>query len=352
MQEISQTRINLGIIESESRDFKNYLSRTFNHFYPAINSGENLDLKYLSNILASETFLKSASLKKVGETYLSLHYPEANQLGETLLKIYQLTLELPQITSLNVFQEQINQLHTLWTFWEQNSTEVITQIKNDYKKLSQLHLMSAKAWTSANSVVFHGIKFDYATEILETNKIKGYTTQRYWEDGRRRTDADPDYEASLWLKGISTTRSLEFAANWAPVVVVLDLQKIKQQKEVVPFAWNYHISQGTGNFKKETEEFVILKRTGRRFIKGENPDFLEEYNEGINSNDPEVVEYYKKAYHQHDHFAFKEAFGELEISNLLMGVFLVGYIIDIFGIDHPTIQQILNHPKFIGILEK
>lgn len=348
MKEISQIRIDIASIsglQSKLRDYCRHAER----FLSA--DVQESEMPYIVTMMTSEHWYPESQIKGYSEAWGAFKDGNSQHLSNVCFKIVQLTEELKVIKDLSSFQETLYKLKSLWNEWIQLSDTTLSSLKNDYKKLSQLHILNARSWSRTNQVVFHGIKFEYAGQILEENLIKGHTTQRYWSDGRRRQDHESDYESSLWMKGISTTRSLEFAANWAPVVLVLDLSKIKHEKEVVPFAWNYHMKQSS-NFKKETEEFVVLSRTGKTYKNSEDPEFMEEFNEAMKSSDPEVVKHYQEEIHKTHRGNMEKPAGEMDLSHCLMGVFLVGYIVDIYGIDHPVIQQVINHPKFIGILEK
>ncbi len=63
-------------------------------------------------------------------------------------------------------------------------------------------------------MLYHGLDFNKLETILREDKIPGYTSQRYWKDGLRRKDNDPDYNNSMYYKGISTTRDINFAKQW------------------------------------------------------------------------------------------------------------------------------------------
>jgi hypothetical protein len=347
MQELAHKRIQLSLVHKLQSPLKDFVRQQITRLGPVTSLEELNQVKYF----LGPKFLPEEQLHQLWRAWEVIKSPLTADLTGIISQLITGHQELLVCGDILVFDELSHQIKSLWHRYIQDSEAALELLKADYKKVSQLHLISAKTWSVSNQVVFHGIKFEYAGGILETMKIKGYTTQRYWADGKRRTDADSDYEDSFWMKGISTTRSLEFAANWAPVVLVLDLTKIKQQKEVVPYAWNFHM-HGSTNFKKETEEFVVLDKTGRRFKMNENEKFMAEYHEGMKSDDPEVLAYYQKAILNHDHNSFIAPAGDLDISKIVMGVFLVGYIIDIYGIDHPVIQQVINHPLFIGILEK
>jgi hypothetical protein len=365
MKDFSQIRLSLAEITHTTSNLKNYYTH-IQRLFSSVDTIKEQDVEYLINLITSETFLKSQDLVNASLAWSKLSHKEASTIFNCLKQIISINEELSINKNLITLQDYLPKLKELWGKWYQLTPQIIEEVKKEYKKLSTIHFFNAKSWSSSQKVVFHGVRLDYVGTILEENKIKGYTTQRYWEDGRRRTDADFDYNESLWMKGISTTRTLDFAANWAGVVLVLNLDKIKANTEVVPFAWNYHISKGSGHFKKETEEFVVLKKTGKQFKKIDNPNFKEEYDEimGFDFNEmskeysPEELEDFrklqedfKKKSQQSDIEGLKVPEGELDISNCLMGIFIAGHTIDIYGLDNPVVQQIINHDKFIGVLE-
>lgn len=114
------------------------------------------------------------------------------------------------------------------------------------------------------SPLYHAISVENFLKALKENKLEGRTTQRYWLDGIRRKDKDPDYENSKWMKGWSMTRDFDFAARFNDVVIVFDKKDIEKQFEITPYSWNFSIS-GVRNHdhKKEREEFVISIKTNK-----------------------------------------------------------------------------------------
>ena len=46
--------------------------------------------------------------------------------------------------------------------------------------------------------LYHGLKYKYAHKAISTNKLNCHTTQRFWDDGRRRRDDESDYYDSKW----------------------------------------------------------------------------------------------------------------------------------------------------------
>ena len=109
-----------------------------------------------------------------------------------------------------------------------------------------------------SNLLYHGLDF-YKLEIfLREDRIPGYSGQRYWKDGRRRKDNEKDYNESMWYKGISTTRDLNFAKQWGQTIIVFDKDKLKQDYKIVPYQWNYSISADyIKDHKHEREEFIV-----------------------------------------------------------------------------------------------
>lgn len=287
---------------------------------------------------------------EIDESHIqSLEFLDAPELKQTITQIYGLTQKLKEVRSQEDWQEIISILSVLWGSWTENSKVWLMELTKKCDHACRQEVMRNKAWSHQDQVVFHSIKLEYIKEILSEKKIRGRTTQRYWEDGKRRQDHEAEYQDSFWMKGISTTRNLSFAVSWAAVTLVLDLNKIKQKKEVIPFAWNFQMKSSQHN-KKETEEFVVLSKKNRKFKNFEDAEFMKEYKEAMSSSDPEVVAHYKAQYDKFNYHLMKEPEGELELSSILMGVILKADIIDIYGIDNEDIQFVLNHPLFLGIL--
>lgn len=123
--------------------------------------------------------------------------------------------------------------------------------------------------------LYHGVRYNYAIEQLQKNRIEGRTAQRFWPDGRRLKDNHPEYESSFWLKGVSMTRTFSYAKQWADIVYVIDQRKLTQRYKVIPFNWGYANSRNRGqNTKRETEEFVVLGKIYKSLMQ-----FIEDYND-------------------------------------------------------------------------
>lgn len=106
----------------------------------------------------------------------------------------------------------------------------------------------------------------YFAQAMRENRLVGSSSQRYWDDGRRRKDDEPDYRDSNWMKGLSFTRDKHFAMRWGGAVIAVDQSKIAQRNKIVPFNWGYSIANIPGDkpqhHKREREEFVITHKGG------------------------------------------------------------------------------------------
>lgn len=109
--------------------------------------------------------------------------------------------------------------------------------------------------------VFHAVDSKYVIDQLKSDKIKATSTQRYWLDGKKRLDNDPEYRKSFWMVGVSTTRDINFAKSWHDVIYELDLEKIKQNYKVDQIDWGSSIpNRSSKNRGREKEEFIICGR--------------------------------------------------------------------------------------------
>lgn len=204
--------------------------------------------------------------------------------------------------------------------------------------------------------LYHGVRHNHAIKQLQANKIEGRTTQRFWPDGRRLRDDHPDYKNSFWLKGVSTTRTLAYAQNWADVVYVLDQRKLTQRYKVIPFNWGYANAQTRNpNPKRETEEFVVLGKIYKSMER-----FIEDYNDERDVMWDEYAAAEKKRNREKmDEILAKlksmptamEAWMGPTTSNIEpLDAYLTGIYADKIHetLGAKNIDIITNHPKFIG----
>jgi hypothetical protein len=108
--------------------------------------------------------------------------------------------------------------------------------------------------------LYHSLKEDRAIKSLKENKLGGYSMQRYWKGGKRYKDDHPEYEKSIWMRGISTSRDIEYCAKWNNIIFVFDQSKLKTKYKVVPYNWGFSIGNGYkqgSRMKREREEFII-----------------------------------------------------------------------------------------------
>lgn len=206
------------------------------------------------------------------------------------------------------------------------------------------------------------------TKKLGRESILGYTSQRYWEDGRRYKENDENYNNSYWMKGISMSRDFNYALGWGAVLFIFDKDLIQKKHEIQPYSWNFHInSEDNLHSKKEREDFVILSKKKKYYKNKENPDWIEEYNqikdvdiEELKKQLPEdeiisMIKLKSKLRKEQENINIKdlkEPEGEFDFSsNGLVGIVLREHILRIYGLEDPTVQYIINHPSFLGILE-
>ena len=169
----------------------------------------------------------------------------------------------------------------------------------------------------------------WAVKALRDDELVGSTTQRYWPDGKRRIDDDPEYKDSFWMKGLSMTRDMEFAKMWGDVVLVFDQRLLSQRFKFEPFNWGYSIPSGN-HHKREREEFLVLKKTGDTF----------------GGNDWTMA----------DSKRFREPEGSIKpLSKYLIGFWLdqelntpEGYT---HGLPDEDLSYLKSHPKLLGYFE-
>lgn len=279
------------------------------------------------------TFLKSQTLEIIDLLSLNPDNYSESLLSDTSLKLFNLVHFMGEVEPLvKIFFEDI---------------------ANELSKKEMLKIKKALDFSN-QEYLFHGTKLEYVKETLERGSILGYTGQRYWPDGKRRKEKDPDYEDSFWMKGISMTRDINYAISWGSVTLIFDRKEILKKHEIQSYAWNYLFNHSTDN-KKEAEDFVVLNKTGKRFKKNERDEFLKEYDEAMKYPDDEegieIKNYYKKEYDKFDLHAFKEPHGEFVFKDALKGFIIKGSTLDIFGLENETIQFLINHPLFLGIIE-
>jgi hypothetical protein len=176
---------------------------------------------------------------------------------------------------------------------------------------------------STNSFVYLGFReVEWATLALENNRLIAKSTQRFWDDGKRRKDDDPEYRNSYWMKGISTTRDLYFAQSWGDVAFKLNKDWITKRYKIIPFNWGYSIPEKgiKQHHKREREEFIVLKSNKDKYLL---PD-----DEGGGL----------------DTVRFMSPEGTISpLSSFLEGIYL-----HVIAFKNPKSELIINHPKFRG----
>lgn len=198
--------------------------------------------------------------------------------------------------------------------------------------------------------LWHSMDKNHAVEILKTGVWKPRTTQRYWDDGRRRTEDEPDYKShGKWMKGFSLTRDPFYAMQWKDVMFQFDSDKLKKQYKFEPYSWGYHMA-GAGNKNKintrrEREEFLISKKTDKTDVDLDKnwQDLLDkEYEKRRKNKTP------KKDITYMDFIQSPEG-RPIPIYRFLKAFYVKDFIAYLYKLDNPNIQYLINHPKFRGL---
>lgn len=316
--------------------------------------------------LINRIFLTDELKENVKKSILALREISSSLGVETLSALVDIEEKMSLLnsggeSSLNILSE----LHSAFGRYQNSVEQTIEQLKRDYKQKLVRDVYGLKSVGGERNIVYHAVKLEFVPQILSERKILGYSYQRYWEDGKRRKDDDPAYDESFYMKGISTTRSLEYAVNWGSVVFILDLDEIKNQKKVVTFAWNFQFGSSAStnrvNPKKEMEEFIVFSKSDRMFTNEENEEWKKELEEILSldpdlQDDPEYFkEYVKKLIKKRTELCvsdLKQPSGELKLGKALLGVLLVGDTVDIFGPENSQIKHVLSDEKFLGIIDR
>lgn len=191
--------------------------------------------------------------------------------------------------------------------------------------------------------LFHGFKtLKYALVALKNNEMLGTTTQRWWPNGIEQVpENDPRYRGqSYWMKGISLTRDVKYAASWGDVVFELDQSLLVHNYKIVPFNWmRSHVptkwddQASTIHYRKgEREEFLILEKDPNSYKLP--PEEWTEFSDNL------------------DMKAFRAPASKklAPLSRYLKAVYIEKTFYDKFP--DRDYEEIKAHPKFAGFLTK
>lgn len=171
--------------------------------------------------------------------------------------------------------------------------------------------------------LYHSITPERAIKALNENKLGGYTQQRTWAGGKRLKDDQTGYYESDYIRGLSTSRDIEYCAGWNNVVFIFDRDKIKNKYKILPYNWGYSIGGGYNQgsrVKREREEFII---TG--------------FNKGFKKDDS--LKFMKMV---------SKPNGYIEpLDKYLIGFFISGRFDDLMK--EEDLQILKSHPKYLGI---
>ena len=176
--------------------------------------------------------------------------------------------------------------------------------------------------------LYRGIRdLKFAVQALQSNTMPGHTTQRWWPDGKRRKENDPEYQGSYWMKGVSFTRDKRYAEQWGAVVFHIDQRVLANNTKLVPFNWGYSIPSDN-HHKREREEFAVTRK---------NPDTYR--------NPPE----YDGDPGSFDNQRFHAPEGDIKnLDKMLLGIYLDSTYQSENYAGNEAVQYLINHPKFRG----
>lgn len=220
--------------------------------------------------------------------------------------------------------------------------------------------------SGARQSLWHATKIEHMPEVLSSMELKPYTSQRYWEDGKRYKDDHPNYEESGWMYGWSMTRKKEYAMEWGGVILELDHAAINQRFEIKPFSWNYLFKHNDKMKKKEFEEFVVasyfnksipqLKREEAQRMELEDELYDKIYEKGISEEEKERLKLKIKELEQYPSWMqiWKEPRGKsIDLNTCLKAIYLKDVHYEIYSkSSRNELSIILEHPKFKGIIKK
>lgn len=192
-----------------------------------------------------------------------------------------------------------------------------------------------------DNILWHGIQVEHASLGLINKYLSARTTHRYWENGRTLKDNHPDYETSGWQFGWSTTRERNFAGAWRDVVFILDKKKIQEEFKVKPLSWSYKVSQGSGYFKKEREDFIVSAKDLRTL-----KEVKKDYHKIIDADD------YNGEYEDMYDYWYQHNGKKLNLDKVLKGILISDSTLEIFGKDDEDVKSVMNHEKFLGVYSR
>ena len=183
--------------------------------------------------------------------------------------------------------------------------------------------------------LYHAIKSENALKALKEEKLGGFSIQREWAGGKRYKDDQPEYDTSSFMRGISTSRDIEYCAKWNDIIFVFDQDALKTKYKIVPYNWGYSIGRGYiqgARMKREKEEFVITGHSNSYMINSENED----------ENDDKNSERFKKM--------ISEPEGYIEPLNKYLLGFFISENFEKYT-DEKDKEYFKSHPKYLGIYE-
>ena len=326
---------------------------SFLHFY----NDFNLFINDLDKIFTNENIQKDKDylyffnfiLETKHHTKKLLEYSEK----------YNINYEIKNID----YEEILNSLKNIYDFTNMFFFDKINpflmQIKDqllldDKRKISKIFRQDS------SNLLYHGVDFRIFLDIINRGSILGHTSHRYWPEGKRYQKSHPKYQESYWMRGLSTSRNVNYSLSWRLFVFVFRKEVIQQQFKIQNYNW-FHHGENVPQIKNEYEEFIVFNKTGKTYLMKDNENYkkelkeYEKYYEQMTDSDEKkeylkFLESFRKQGTNLDLQDMKNPIGEMELSDdLFLGFIINPTYFDYYSFDS-EMEFVVNHPKFLGYL--
>ena len=367
MTEFQELRISLGRINRLKGDIRHRWNQIKEHFYPSLSSEEIWGSYFLRNygetfnqILTLTSLIKDFNFETFNSQLTNIRNNHALA-NANLSKVIDL-LQAEKIRDPLIISEIKNLFDLVYLVIEEKEEDKVFEDLMTYLSKKELLTIYKAVGSSSTELLFHAVKTEYVREILERGSIKGFTSHRFWDDGKRYKDNTPEYEDSYWMKGISMTRDIRYALDWGHVILVFDRREILKNHPIESYNWGNHLAgRSSTDHKKEREDFVVLSKNKKRYQNRDNAEWMKEYEEAMKlipneDYSAEEIKSYQdsltKKIKSINRKEISKPEGEMFFSDSFKGVIVRGSLIDIYGVDIDLVQFLLNHPYFLGFLDK
>ena len=114
---------------------------------------------------------------------------------DELLVLFSLSEDKMQESHAKRIERLIQESQPLYREYHYFLIELIKESRDKIERVTRFKI-SKDIRAKFQNVLFHGVKLEHVQEILERGSILGYTHHRYWAEGRRYKENQPEYEDS------------------------------------------------------------------------------------------------------------------------------------------------------------